>query len=209
MVGWSVMALEIEIRLNPRAPLVLLTHELDRRPGSMITLVREVPAPADLGTDVIGVAAGSMLALDLRLESVMEGVLVTGSVRGRASGECIRCLSEVDQDLSVWLTELYTYPATGLAQDVDEDEVHELEGDLINLEPVLRDAVVTALPFKPVCRDDCPGLCSQCGALLADDPGHQHDVVDPRWAALQGLAAQNENEDGAPTGSPTYAQEEN
>ena len=208
------MLLEIEIRLNPRAPLVLATHELDRRPGSMITLVREVPAPADLGTDIIGVTAGSMLALDLRLESVMEGVLVTGSVRGRTSGECIRCLTVVDQDLSVWLTELYTYPATGSVLDVeaDDDEVHELVGDLINLEPVLRDAVVTALPFKPVCREDCPGLCSQCGALLADDPGHQHDVVDPRWAALQGLALEQSratNEDGGPTGSPTYAQEEN
>ena len=71
--------------------------------------------------------------------------------------------------------------------DSDEDEVHELVGDLIDLEPVLRDAVVPTLPFKPVCRPDCPGLCSECGARLADDPDHHHDVFDPRWSARRGM----------------------
>ncbi len=209
------MLMESAIRLNPRAPLVLVTHELDRRPGSMITVVRDVVAPADLGTDVIGVSEGSDLHLDLRLESVMEGVLVTGSVSGRATGECIRCLTDVEQGVEVWLTELFAYPGAQVEQDdvdaVDED-VHVLVGDLIDLEPVVRDAVVPALPFKPVCRVDCPGLCSQCGARLEDDPGHQHDVVDPRWAALQGLAldeGQPTNEVSAPTGARADAQEEN
>ncbi len=200
------------IRLNPRAPLVLHTHELDRRPGSMITVVRDVPAPADLGTEVIGVAVGSLLHLDLRLESVMEGVLVTGTARGRATGECIRCLTDVEQDIEVDLTELYAYPGKRPEEDVDEDDVHELAGDLIDLEPVLRDAVVPALPFQPVCRPDCPGLCSQCGASLADDPNHHHDVADPRWAALQGLAldeGQPTNEDREPAGARSDAQEEN
>lgn len=182
----------------------------------MITLVREAPAPADLGTDVIGVTEGSDLHLDLRLESVMEGVLVSGSVRGTATGECIRCLDDVAHDVEVWITELFAYPGKRPGkrpdEDVDEDEVHELEGDLIDLEPVVRDAVVPALPFQPVCRDDCPGLCPQCGARLADDPGHQHDVVDPRWATLQGLAldeGQRTNEDRALDGARTDGQEEN
>jgi uncharacterized protein len=76
---------------------------------------------------------------------------------------------------------------------------------------VLRDVVVPALPFQPVCRDDCPGLCSQCGARLADDPEHEHDVVDPRWAALQGLLEAEQQDDNrrGPTGSRTDAQEEN
>lgn len=150
--------------------------------------------------------------LELRLESVMEGVLVTGAVRGRSSGECIRCLADVEQDVEVWLTELYAYPGKRPDEDVDEDDLHELEGDMINLEPVVRDAVVPALPFQPVCRDDCPGLCSQCGARLADVPGHQHEVVDPRWAALQGLTldeSQLTNEGRAPVGSRSDAQEEN
>ncbi len=96
--------MEIVIRLSPRAPLVLDTRELDRRPGSTITIAREVPAPADLGTEVIGVTEGSALRLDLRLESVTEGVLVTGSVQGTAAGECIRCLTELEQDVDVALT---------------------------------------------------------------------------------------------------------
>jgi uncharacterized protein len=174
--------------LDPRSPLVLDTVELGRRPGSMRTVHRTVPAPADLGTEVIGVPAGSDLELDLRLEAVMEGVLVSGTARGRATGECVRCLDDVQTEVEVDVQELYTYP--GKAPEGDEDDLHELQGDLLDLEPVLRDAVVLALPFQPVCSPDCPGLCSQCGARLADDPEHHHDVVDPRWAALQGLAGE-------------------
>ncbi|MFC6008688.1 DUF177 domain-containing protein [Angustibacter luteus] len=193
--------MELAISLDPRAPLVLDVHELGRRPGSMITNSREVPAPAEMGTDVIGFTEGAPLWLDLRLESVMEGVLVTGTVRGSATGECIRCLTDLEQELEVPVTELFAYPGKQPPEDVDEDDVRELEGDLIDFEPVLRDAVVPALPFQPVCRADCPGLCSECGARLADDPNHHHDVVDPRWAALQGLA---------PTaGEPTDDEEEN
>jgi uncharacterized protein len=176
--------------LDPRSPLVLDTHELGRRPGSMRTVQRTVPAPEDLGTDVIGIPTGSDLELDLRLEAVMEGVLVSGTVRGRASGECVRCLDAIDQEVEVDVQELFAYPERVRAAAVegdDEDEVRELVGDLIDFEPALRDAVVPALPFQPVCQADCPGLCSECGARLADDPGHAHDVVDPRWSALTSM----------------------
>jgi uncharacterized protein len=147
---------------------------------------RVVPAPSDLGTDVIGVPPDSDFELDLRLEAVMEGVLVSGTVRGHASGECVRCLDELDRDVEVTLQELYVYPDR-MAEGETED-VREIEDELIDLEPALRDAVVLELPFQPVCRDDCPGLCSECGVRLADHPGHHHELADPRWAALQGLA---------------------
>jgi len=62
------------------------------------------------------------------------------------------------------------YPGRSPEGEDDEDELRELQDDLVDLQPALRDAVVLALPFKPVCRDDCPGLCSECGARLADDP---------------------------------------
>jgi uncharacterized protein len=152
----------------------------------MRTVQRKVAAPVDLGTDVIGIPEGTELELDLRLEAVMEGVLVSGAIRGCAVGECVRCLGEVRLDLEADLQELYVYP--GRAPQDDEDELRELEDDLINLEPAVRDAVVLTLPFQPVCRDDCPGLCSECGALLADDPEHHHEDADPRWAALQVLS---------------------
>jgi uncharacterized protein len=177
----------------------------------MVRLSREVPAPGDLGTDVIGVTEGSPLRLDLRLESVMEGVLVSGTVHATATGECGRCLTPVQLDLELDLQELFAYPDKRPAADVDEDDLRELEGDLFDLEPVLRDVVVPALPFQPVCRDDCPGLCPLCGIRLADDPEHEHDVVDPRWAALQGLLEVEQQDDNRrePTGSRTDAQEEN
>ena len=93
------------------------------------------------------------------------------------SGECVRCLDPVTGPLEVDLQELYAYPRPlgPRPAEPDEDDEHdlpELEGDLIDLEPVLRDAVVLALPLQPLCRDDCPGLCPECGARLADDPEH-------------------------------------
>jgi len=181
---------ERPIHLDPRSPFVLDTHELGRGPGSMRRVQRTVPAPVDLGTDVIGIPAGTDLELDLRLEAVMEGVLVSGSIRGRAVGECVRCLDEVLDDVDVFLTELYAYPERARVAEEDGDDqedVRELDGDLIDIEPALRDAVVPALPFRPLCRPDCPGLCSECGAHLADDPDHSHEILDPRWAALNRL----------------------
>ena len=179
------------ISLDPRQPLVIDTHELGRRPGSMRKVSRSVPAPADLGIDVLGVPEGSQLDLDLRLESVMEGVLVSGTASGQVSGECVRCLEPIVSELAVDLQELYAYPG-GEPVD-DETELHELEGDLLDLEPLLRDAVVLTLPFQPLCRDDCPGLCTECGARLADDPGHQHDgPIDPRWAKLQSIGLEHD-----------------
>lgn len=174
--------------LDPRSPLVLDTTELGRRPGAMRRVRRSVPAPADLGSEVIGVPEGTDIELDLRLESVMEGVLVSGTARARTAGECVRCLDAVTSQVEVDVQELFTYP--GKAPEGDEDDLRELDGDLIDIEPTLRDAVVPALPFQPVCTADCPGLCSQCGARFADDPEHHHDIVDPRWAALQSLAGE-------------------
>lgn len=171
---------------------MLDTHELSRRPGTMRPHSVTVQAPSAVGTPVIGIPEGADLELDLRLEAVMEGVLVSGTVRGEATGECARCLDTVVIDLETPIQELFAYPeraeAEAAAGDTEvEDEESVLEGDLADIEPVLRDSVVTALPFQPLCRPDCPGLCSECGARLADDPGHHHDQVDPRWSALQSM----------------------
>ena len=173
--------------LDPRSPLVLDTRELGRRPGSMRTLQRSVPAPADHGTEVIGVPPGSDLEADLRLEAVMEGVLVSAVVRGQVTGECVRCLESITDELSAPIQELFVYDDHDHDPDED-DETSRLEDDLLDLEPLLRDAVVLALPFQPLCREDCPGLCVECGARLADDPEHSHEEpIDPRWAGLTQL----------------------
>ncbi|MEO6509598.1 MAG: YceD family protein [Nocardioides sp.] len=175
-------------KLDPRAPLVLDTRELGRRPGSQRQVTRSAPAPADLGIEVLHVPEGSPVEFDLRLEAVMEGVLVTGTARAGLEGECARCLGPISDDIEVDLQELYVYDDRQHDPDED-DEVSMLQADLLDLEPLLRDAVVLALPFQPLCRPDCPGLCVECGARLADDPDHTHEEpVDPRWAALAELS---------------------
>lgn len=145
------------------------------------------PAPEDLGIELIGVPAGTDIDLDLRLESVMEGVLVSGTVTVDLVGECGRCLEPVSDTLTVPLQELYAYEDS-TTDGTAEDEVARLEGDLLDLEPVLRDAVVLALPLTPVCDEQCQGLCVECGARLDDLPAdHTHETADPRWTALADL----------------------
>ncbi len=169
---------------------MLDTRELGRRPGSQRDVTRTVPAPADLGIEVLSVPEGTPVEFDLRLEAVMEGVLVTGTAQAELVGECARCLEPIEDDIVARFQELYVYDDSEAGED---EGVSRLEGDLLDLEPLLRDAVVLALPFQPLCEEDCPGLCIECGARLKDDPDHAHEApVDPRWA---GLAALQQDED--------------
>jgi uncharacterized protein len=162
--------------------------DLGRSPGSMRTLKEHVPAPGDLGVALIGVQEGSDVELDLRLEAVHEGILVSGTVVAEVTGECGRCLDPLAYDLEVNVQELFFYEGAELSHGEEDEEQRRVEHDVIDLEPVLRDAVVTNLPFQPVCREDCQGLCSECGVRLEDEPGHHHEVLDPRWAALADMA---------------------
>lgn len=172
-------------RVDPRRPLVLDIRELHRGAGSMRTLRRTVPAPADLRVEMVGVADGAPIDLDLRLESVVEGVFVSGSVSAELTGECGRCLGPLQRPLTVDVGELFAYPDSATEQTTDETEIRRIDGDRLDLEPALRDAVVLALPLTPLCRDECAGLCSGCGQRWDELPAdHRHEILDPRWAAL-------------------------
>ncbi|HEY5336341.1 MAG TPA: YceD family protein [Mycobacteriales bacterium] len=180
---------------DPRRPLVLDTRPLGRRPGSMWQESWTAPAPDGLGRDLVRIPTGSDLELDIRLEAALDGVLVTASVSAPTTGECARCLEELREVLEVGFTELYSYPEqterfarTSGGRTEDDGDVRHLDGDLLDLEQPLRDAVVLALPASPLCGPDCGGLCTICGAKL-DDVGddHTHDEHDPRWASLRGL----------------------
>jgi uncharacterized protein len=152
----------------------------------MRTVTRTVPAPADMRGVLIGALPDSDLVLDLRLESVSEGVLVSGTIRVTLIGECARCLDPLTSELEVDIQQLFVYPGNEIDADDEDDEIGLLVDDYVDLEPALRDAVVLALPLAPVCREDCPGLCPECGARLDDvGPQHRHDQADPRWAALR------------------------
>jgi len=117
---------------------------------------------------------------------VVEGVLVTGSATAPIHGECSRCLDEIDDELTVGLTELFAYPDSTTEATTEDDEVGHLVNDKIDLEPLVRDQVVLALPQAPLCEPDCQGLCPECGGKWADlGPKHEHETIDPRWAALK------------------------
>ncbi len=169
--------------LDPRSALVLDTHELGRRAGAMFKKSITAPAPDNLGDDVIGIQAGSEITLNIRCESVIEGMLVSGDVIAKATGQCSRCLDPIAFDLTVPVQELYEFEES----ENDDEETLKLEGDLLDLEPVVRDALVLSLPLAPLCDEECLGLCSECGIRLSEAPDHKHESVDSRWQALQGL----------------------
>ena len=167
--------------LDPRSGLVFDIHELGRRAGAIKKVVSTTPAPEGFGNDVIGVPTESPIHLDLRLEGVGDGVLATGVAEVQLRGECARCLTEIEADAEIDLQELFLFPGV----DADDAEASRVESEMIDLEPLLRDAVVLDLPFIPLCREDCAGLCSVCGVNLNDDPDHSHgEATDPRWAEL-------------------------
>ncbi len=186
-------------RLDPRKPLVFSTLDLGRSPGSAQSLTRTVPAPPEVHAGLAGVPEGAEVALQVTLESVSEGVLVTATARAPVTGECARCLEPVSEFADVKLQELFAYPDSE-ADGADPGDGYALQGDLLDLEPALHDALVLALPLAPLCREDCPGLCVECGVPLAEaGPDHGHGPpIDPRWAALQQAAPLPAPAPGAP-----------
>jgi uncharacterized metal-binding protein YceD (DUF177 family) len=178
-------AASIDARRPSANPWRIDLRELGRRAGSLQEIERTIPAPAGWKLELIGVPEGAPVTLRLRLEAVMEGVLVTGEADVPLVGSCARCLEPVEDSLELDLQDLFAYEGSTTEATSEEDEVRLVEGDRIDLEPMVRDAVVLALPLSPVCSDDCRGLCVDCGQRLDDLPAdHSHEVRDPRWAAL-------------------------
>ncbi|SDL51235.1 uncharacterized protein SAMN05660642_00091 [Geodermatophilus siccatus] len=165
-------------------------RELGRRAGSMQEIERTLPAPADWRVELIGVPEGAEVRLRLRLESVMEGVLVSGEVDVPVAGSCARCLEPIEDTLELDVQELFAYEGSTTEATSEEDEVRRVEGEHIDLEPMVRDLVVLSLPLAPTCTEDCAGLCVDCGQRLDDLPAdHTHEQLDPRWAGLAGRFA--------------------
>jgi uncharacterized protein len=189
-------------RQGPRSPLVIDITRLGRRAGSLKSVQETVFAPARMGVELLAIAEGAPLELDLRLQSVSEGVLVTGTVSAPTTGECARCLTPIAGEIDVDITELFAYPGSDTAATTEDDEVGRVVTkhgiDTIDLEQTIVDAVGMALPFSPVCSEDCPGLCPECGTPLASaGPDHRHDAIDPRWAKLSTIVTSEQEPDGS------------
>ncbi|MDF0531206.1 DUF177 domain-containing protein [Tsukamurella sp. 8F] len=186
------------VRQPAGKPYVLDVCAFGKRPGTSAQVHRTVAAPERIGVDMIGIEAGEEIDLDLQVQAVSEGILVTGCVSADTTGQCARCLAPVDGAVNLFLTELYAYPGSETEQTTDADEVQRIDDDLIDLEQSIIDAVGIELPLAPTCTPDCPGLCPECGERLADlEPGHEHDKIDPRWAGLARFAQDGPADGGA------------
>lgn len=180
-----------------KTPYTVHVRDLLRRAGEMREVTLEIPLPEQLGEGLVAVRAGEIMDADVRLEAVHEGVLVSANVEATASGICGRCLIDIELPVEVEFQELFAYSS-------DEAFEYEVQDDHVDLEPLIRDAVVLALPFQPVCRPDCPGLNPETGERLAEKPELTvEEPRDSRWAALADLQVSTDNGDGPEAGIDT------
>ncbi len=194
-------------------PFIYSAHDLPRRAGEIRQVSLEIDEHEELGFEVLAIAKDEPIDIEMTLQSVDEGVLVTATVQSVAIGECGRCLDPVEIDVDEKFMELYEYdvdPRQARKADKkkkkadkpeelseEDDEVRHMVGELIDLEGPIRDAIILNLPINPLCSADCLGLCPECGAKWSELPeDHAHDVIDARWAALQALKELNLPENG-------------
>ena len=168
-------------------PFTVGVHDLMHRPGEQREKELDIVVPEKMGEGLVAVQKGTAMHLNVRLESVHEGILVSVDVDTEAAGECGRCLEPLTEEVQVDFQELFAY-------SLDEAFDYCVTDDHVDLEPVVRDAVVLALPFQPVCRPECAGLDPETGERLSEGqaqaPG---ESIDPRWAALHKLASEQDS----------------
>lgn len=154
-------------------------RDLLERPGTSRRLRLREAIPG-MRTELAAVPDEEPVAMDLLLEGVVEGVYVTGPVEGTLRLSCARCLRPVEQPFRIEVAELFT-------REPDEESDYALGDAELDLEPMVRDAVVLAMPFSPLCRPDCLGLCERCGGDRNLGECSCGPRTDPRWAALDQL----------------------
>lgn len=164
---------------------VVRVADLLDRPGASRRVDLAMPPPDDLELD------NATIVDDVRLtgvvESVVDGLLVRGTVATDLDLACARCLTELQQGVDVDVVELFSDPATVEDRD-DLDAGYEIGDGTINLDTLLRDALLPAVPYRPLCEADCQGLCAQCGVNRNEqDCACVDETVDARWAALEAL----------------------
>lgn len=177
--------------MRTHSPLILDVHELLEAPGILHPIVFDAPVP-ELAAGLVVVPGD--VHFDLTLEAIDGGVLVRGAFSGDAAGQCRRCLKPLTQSFDLQGSELYRPPT-----DVWE-EGYAIKDATVDLEPMARDTIALNLPLSPLCREDCAGLCSRCGADLNEGPCDCGEEVDERWSVLKDLLTPER--DAAPNGSP-------
>jgi uncharacterized protein len=144
--------------------------------------VRRKGSLEGLATELAEVPAEAPVRLDLLLESVVEGVFVSGPVAGEMRYRCARCLRGFSEEFSVEVAELFAHD-----REPDDEETYPIGEGAIDLEPMVRDAVILSMPFAPLCTPGCLGLCERCGGDRNLGECSCGPPIDPRWAALSSL----------------------
>lgn len=176
------------MRKQRSGPFAVPVRDIVNHPGEMREFTLDVPAPEKWGEGLVSVAEGDSVLVEVRLESVHEGILASGRIETEYVGVCGRCLTDIAEPVEVEFQELFAYPG-------DEATDFEVQDDHVDLETLVRDATVLALPFQPVCQPDCPGLDPVTGERLAVSTGSEQSTpVDPRWAALQQFTPDHDDE---------------
>jgi len=178
--------------MTPKSPFLFSCHDLPRRAGEMREHELTFDEHEPIGVPLLSIPSDGPIYLDLRVEAVEQGVLATGAVSGTAIGECTRCLTPVSFEIDENFVELFHYQVDyrhkSKSKEIDvqdEDELMEMDGDLIDLDAPIRDALILNLPVNPLCSEDCEGLCQGCGLRWAELPeDHAHEASDIRWAGL-------------------------
>lgn len=179
------------------------------RPGQSKPIDTVFPAPSGIGDDIVGVREGADVHVVGSFDSIVDGLVFTGRIEAPLTAECTRCLKPIDPDWTVNATLFFPYDAPGaddgrgtgeveiIAGEDEAEDVYPLSSDgaFADMESPLRDTLVEALPLQPLCKEDCLGLCPQCGVDLNEDPDHHHDVTDIRFAALEQFKARLEAEE--------------
>ncbi len=172
-------------------------RDIIRKPGEMRELELDPVLTDRWGEGLVSVPEGSQVEIDVRIESVHEGILVSATARTDYAGVCGRCLTDIAAPVEVEIQELFAYPG-------EEASDFEVQDDHVDLETAVRDAIVLSLPFQPVCRPDCPGLDPETGELRADSTDAEpREPLDPRWAALAGLAEEPADGSGSESAPQT------
>lgn len=184
--------------------------QIASRPGQSQTINTVFPAPSGIGDTIIGIKEGVDVSVTGSFDSIVDGLILTARIDAPVQAECTRCLKPIERDWGVNVTAFFPYESHddghkhGKNEEVDiiagEDESEDIyplssDGAFADLEALIRDTLVEALPLQPLCREDCLGLCPQCGIDLNEHPDHHHESTDLRFAALAGLKAQLEQEE--------------
>lgn len=158
----------------------VLVADLVKRQGATRDVVLD-EAVGELRVVGSELAGEGRVHLDLHLERIHEGLVVRGTIAADWEGTCARCLQPVAGRIEVAVDELFE-------SEPLEGDTYLLDHDTIDLEPMTRDALGLELPLAPVCRDDCAGLCPQCGVdRNREQCGCADDTTDHRWAGLADL----------------------